>query len=384
MEQNTQSNENNSQTEVINNNGQIFNNPEKKDNKKAVLLAVIVVAVVLGIVASYFLFFSDKKNDNTPVLENEKVEEIKINKELDSDQDGLPDYIEKVLRTDLNNPDTDGDGYSDFEEVKNGYDPLGDKKWTEEEWEAVKEKIRGEDEKIYQSIFNYSSLEKKMNEALIVCQKIANSKSKDYCIALIKGDFSICEDKLEEGLSKDTCYYSMANITKDISLCEKISYKDFCLAVLTGDYEKCKMTNNEDDCYKEIALLTKDFLGCERISDKKIFNICSAYTKLDVSFCEEFERMNDKEYCYINIAKVKGNSSLCDTIQSDKKEMCIAIADRNKNNLDCAKYPTQCGDLASITEDVSICDSIPTRSDLYSTYQNNCYINVAEHILTNF
>ena len=110
MEQNTQSNENNSQIGTNADSEQI----EKKDNKKAVLLAVIVVVVVLGIVASYFLFFSDKKDDNTPVLENEKVEEVKIDKELDSDQDGLPDYIEKVLRTDLNNPDTDGDGIYDI------------------------------------------------------------------------------------------------------------------------------------------------------------------------------------------------------------------------------------------------------------------------------
>ena len=86
-------------------------------------------------------------------MEDEKVEEVKINKELDSDQDGLPDYIEKVLGTNLNNSDTDGDSYSDFEEIKNGYDPVGDGKYTEEEWEAVEEKIRNEDENLYTNLF---------------------------------------------------------------------------------------------------------------------------------------------------------------------------------------------------------------------------------------
>ena len=175
MEQNTQSNENNSQIGTNANSGQIFNKPEKKNNKKVVLLAVIVVVVVLGVAASYFLFFSDKKDDNTPVLENEKVEEVKIDKELDSDQDGLPDYIEKILGTDINNSDTDGDGYSDFEEIKNGYDPLGDKKYTEEEWEAVKEEIRGEGEESYKSIFveegidNNEKVEQEQEQDNFVC-----------------------------------------------------------------------------------------------------------------------------------------------------------------------------------------------------------------------
>ena len=44
--------------------------------------------------------------------------------EIDTDKDGLPDYMENLYGTDLNNPDTDGDGYKDGEEVESGYDPL--------------------------------------------------------------------------------------------------------------------------------------------------------------------------------------------------------------------------------------------------------------------
>ena len=43
---------------------------------------------------------------------------------LDSDKDGLSDALEDVYKTDKNNPDTDGDGYLDGNEVENGYDPL--------------------------------------------------------------------------------------------------------------------------------------------------------------------------------------------------------------------------------------------------------------------
>ncbi len=42
----------------------------------------------------------------------------------DSDQDGLSDDEEKAYGTDVNNRDTDGDGYTDGVEVKSGYDPL--------------------------------------------------------------------------------------------------------------------------------------------------------------------------------------------------------------------------------------------------------------------
>ena len=42
----------------------------------------------------------------------------------DSDNDGLPDWQESLWRTDKNNPDTDGDGTKDGEEIKQSRDPL--------------------------------------------------------------------------------------------------------------------------------------------------------------------------------------------------------------------------------------------------------------------
>jgi len=47
--------------------------------------------------------------------------------EADTDRDGLNDYEElKIYHTHVQKPDTDGDGYLDGEEVKNGYNPLGE------------------------------------------------------------------------------------------------------------------------------------------------------------------------------------------------------------------------------------------------------------------
>lgn len=53
-----------------------------------------------------------------PVLAAEEV--------TDADQDGLSDIVEAFFGTDRNNPDTDGDGASDGEEVLTGQNPRGD------------------------------------------------------------------------------------------------------------------------------------------------------------------------------------------------------------------------------------------------------------------
>ena len=50
-------------------------------------------------------------------------------KSVDTDIDGLGDYDEIfTYKTDINNPDTDNDGYQDGEEVAGGYNPLGEGK----------------------------------------------------------------------------------------------------------------------------------------------------------------------------------------------------------------------------------------------------------------
>jgi hypothetical protein len=46
----------------------------------------------------------------------------------DFDEDGLSDKMELNFHTDLTNYDTDGDGYSDGDEIKSGYDPLNSEK----------------------------------------------------------------------------------------------------------------------------------------------------------------------------------------------------------------------------------------------------------------
>jgi hypothetical protein len=50
---------------------------------------------------------------------------VKLEK-VDTDGDGLSDRMELNFHTDITDPDTDHDGFTDGNEIKNGYDPLND------------------------------------------------------------------------------------------------------------------------------------------------------------------------------------------------------------------------------------------------------------------
>lgn len=87
------------------------------------------------------------KKENSP---------INVNNSNDSDNDGLPDRVENILRTNPENADTDRDGYRDLEEIKNGYSPLvagADGKLSSDSLNELKEKIRSADEALYKKIF---------------------------------------------------------------------------------------------------------------------------------------------------------------------------------------------------------------------------------------
>ena len=160
MEQDMQPSENSTETKLDSKDKSTISRPKKKINKKIILL-IIIILVIVGSGVVYFLLLNKGDNNELPVEENVevledkemKMEENKIDKEIDSDQDGLPDHIEKILKTDLNKADTDGDSYNDFDEIKNGYDPLTNEKYTEEEWGVVKENIKREDKKLYKEMF---------------------------------------------------------------------------------------------------------------------------------------------------------------------------------------------------------------------------------------
>ncbi len=82
-----------------------------------------ILAILLILVLSVFISAGISKKNQQP-----KLTPAPTAVNLDSDKDGLLDTQEALYGTDKNNPDTDGDGFKDGDEVKNGYNPLGEGK----------------------------------------------------------------------------------------------------------------------------------------------------------------------------------------------------------------------------------------------------------------
>jgi len=94
-------------------------------NKKFILIAVISLLVAGG---GFFVFKNYNSEKSRKIAEQElsSASEPVIAQEIDkdSDNDGLKDWEEALWKTDLNNPDTDKDGVSDSQEIKEGRNPL--------------------------------------------------------------------------------------------------------------------------------------------------------------------------------------------------------------------------------------------------------------------
>lgn len=81
---------------------------------------------------------------------------VDVSDKLDTDKDGLPDVIEKMLLANPYNSDTDGDGYNDFDEIKNGFSPMAVRPWdkyTLEEFGKVKKDIEYISPDTYDKLF---------------------------------------------------------------------------------------------------------------------------------------------------------------------------------------------------------------------------------------
>jgi hypothetical protein len=64
------------------------------------------------------------KEETFLTKENNLIQAYPVVIVVDSDEDGLSDDMEREIGTDPNNKDTDGDGYTDGDEIKKGYSPI--------------------------------------------------------------------------------------------------------------------------------------------------------------------------------------------------------------------------------------------------------------------
>lgn len=87
-------------------------------------LISILVALFLAISLLLFVGSYSKKGAFSQINIWGGREATIGSQDKDSDNDGLKDWQEELYKTDPYNPDTDGDGYLDGEEVNSGHNPL--------------------------------------------------------------------------------------------------------------------------------------------------------------------------------------------------------------------------------------------------------------------
>lgn len=92
-------------------------------SKKVVVLASAILTgfIVFGLVTNYQTINQFFTSSDTKKIASQ--ESIESQKRIDEDNDGLSNWQEKLWGTDVNNPDTDGDGTTDGKEVEQNRDP---------------------------------------------------------------------------------------------------------------------------------------------------------------------------------------------------------------------------------------------------------------------
>lgn len=132
--------------------------PPLVSNKSHRLVFILVSGVAIGALAVGGYYFMQNRNSGSPVViaSPSPTPETVIDPALDSDADTIPDLVENAIGTDPDKMDSDGDSYNDAAEIKSGYSPIiagSAGKYTPEDLQALKDKIRMADEGFYAVLF---------------------------------------------------------------------------------------------------------------------------------------------------------------------------------------------------------------------------------------
>lgn len=130
--------------------------PPLVPNKNRASIFILVAGLALGALAIGGYYIYTKNNNNIPITVSSPSPLPTSNATLDSDSDTIPDAVEKAIGTDPNKIDTDGDGFNDLSEIKNGYSPTvagAAGKLSLQGLQILKDKIEIADKKFYDSVF---------------------------------------------------------------------------------------------------------------------------------------------------------------------------------------------------------------------------------------
>ncbi len=145
------------------------------------------------------------------------------------------------------------------------------------------------------------------------CSGTTGISSQYACVSIVLGR-SVCSE-LPVQAEKDYCYEIYSKETDNVALCREITegtdYQWRCYAntaIRTGQASQCENVEllNRWTCYRNYSVSTNDVSGCKAIHDLAT---------------------NAKIGCFLDIARVYGNPSACENINSSsQKGMCYQLA----------------------------------------------------------
>jgi len=100
------------------------NHDQPKGKNRTLLIILIIVLLLICVGAAYYFLVYLKNKDEVDQDNNTNiVQEYSFGN--DADQDGLSDRVETWFGTDINDLDTDDDGYTDYNEIDSCFNPVG-------------------------------------------------------------------------------------------------------------------------------------------------------------------------------------------------------------------------------------------------------------------
>ena len=302
----------------INVNNEIESSGKFESVKEYLPVAVfIVLLITLYPILTNFIKKDSKENiaDKNKITLLEQANKIEEN--IDFDDDGLNDKTEFILGTDRYFADTDNDGFSDCDELKNGYHPLiisPNDQLNEDIYDFAKEVL-----------FNNGNTEFSDLESLRL--KLENQISNELCKnSLYNGPDNLSDrekvgkavsaknpclcSKVSDRQHKNSCYYKIGGLTNNEALCNYILEG-------TPNAEKDKA-----NCFHALMLVNLQEKYCYRIKEGKNQTGCVLMLSLKTkkyNLCGGIKNLDERDDCYYGVATFSKKIELCDKIRPNEK-----------------------------------------------------------------
>ena len=346
-----------------------FNNDGDNIPKWQLVLGGVIIIII---VISGFVIFKIRNSSSPIVFDNKNTNNIYSSENYlaDDDNDGLLNSEEEIWGTDPGIADTDGDGYTDYDEISDGYNPLGKGKLSTVEIANTNNTINQNNLLFEKEIINnwvdsfskrshsdggFNTFEERIGD--MDSDGISNILEQAYGLdpknSDTDGDGKYDKDELrnyENPLGPGTIPEEIVNIINNaeghllfFDNCNKARFKDSpsvddgddCLiasAILTNKTSYCEKTKSGEydergDCYTNLAIINIDEKYCLNIPKSKGVG----------------NHRDDRVYCLQKIAVMKKNILICNNIpfyfdnltaaDSCPKYGCYALIARETGNM---------------------------------------------------